>query len=153
MQGKSYALPTKDLRVRKNNGFRSITSEEIQASIRKLYKAAESNPDKNFCIAYTNTSKPSLNGYTGKEMAAMFINAKGINGIPDNIVFSENWKDYFVTPIHILEDWWRHNGLCDREQASGLPRDDDYLNTTDEWWCQLSHEEKDAVYTEYFLET
>lgn len=154
LQGNSYALPTKDLRIKKNNALRSITPQQIQKSIEKLISVANAHPEKLFCVAYTNTSKPSLNGYTGQEMADMFIAAFNSVGMPvnQNIVFSENWKDYFVTPIHILEDWWRHNGLCARERASGLPRNDDYLNTTDEWWYQLSHEEKDAVYTEYFSE-
>lgn len=155
LQGSSYALPTKDLRVKKDKGLRSISPTDIQKNIERLLAVAAAHPEKLFCIAYTNTSEASLNGYTGQEMADMFIAAFNSVGMPvnQNIVFSENWKDYFVTPIHILEDWWRHNGLYDREQASGLPRDDDYLNTTDEWWSQLSHEEKDAVYTEYFSET
>lgn len=154
LQGSSYALPTKDLRVKKNKSLRSISPEDIQKSIERLLAVAAAHPDKLFCIAYTNTSKPSLNGYTGQEMADMFKAAFNNIGIPpsQNIVFSETWKDYFVTPLHILEDWWRHNGLYDREQASGIPRDDDYLTTTDNWWNGLLHEEKEAVYAEFFNE-
>ena len=152
LQGNSYALPTKDLRVKINNGFRSIPPEDIQSSIRKLYKVAQDNPDKSFCIAYTNTSKPSLNGYTAQEMAQMFINACGLNNIPENIVFSESWKPYFITPVTLLDEWWRHNGISDRQQASGLPVDENYLTTTDNWWDNLSHDEKDAVYNEFFEE-
>ena len=35
-------------------------------------------------------------------MADMFIAAFNSVGVPvnQNIVFSENWKDYFVTPIY-----------------------------------------------------
>lgn len=102
LQGNSYALPTKDLRVKKNNALRSITPQQIQKSIEKLISVANAHPEKLFCVAYTNTSKPSLNGYTGQEMADMFIAAFNSVGMPvnQNIVFSENWKDYFVTPIY-----------------------------------------------------
>ena len=94
LQGNSYALPTKDLRVIKNNGFRSISPLQIERNIAKLYTTAKQNPEKDFCIAYTNTDKPSLNGYTGKEMAQMFLNADGADNIPENIIFSETWEKY-----------------------------------------------------------
>lgn len=96
LQGNSYALPTKDLRIKVNNGLRSISKENIKTNIKRLYNVAEDNPEKLFCIAYTNTDKPSLNGYTGKEMAQMFINARGIDDIPKNIVFSNTWKPYII---------------------------------------------------------
>lgn len=59
---------------------------------------------------------------------------------------------------HIIEDWWRHNGIWDREQASGyLVEDYDgeteiYLEATDEWWESLSDEQKLEVYNEFFNE-
>ena len=59
---------------------------------------------------------------------------------------------------HIIEDWWRHNGSWDREQASGyLVEDYDgeteiYLEATDEWWESLSNEQKLKVYNEFFNE-
>ena len=40
MQGHAYALPTKDLRVKENNGYRSISKEQIIENIKKLYKCA-----------------------------------------------------------------------------------------------------------------
>ena len=93
LQGRAYALPTKDLRVKANNGYRSISPERIMQSIRKLYAVARQNPELKFCIAYTNTESRSLNGYTGYEMAGMF--AKAEDTIPENIIFSENWKNLF----------------------------------------------------------
>lgn len=86
--GSSYALPTKDLRVRVNNGLRSISRESIIDSIRRLYQVAEIHSKLSFCIAYRNTEGVSLNGYSGYEMISMFIDA---GKIPDNIVFSEEW--------------------------------------------------------------
>lgn len=59
---------------------------------------------------------------------------------------------------HIIEDWWRHNGIWDREQASGyLVENYDgetelYLEATDEWWESLSDEQKLEVYNEFFNE-
>lgn len=88
LQGNSYALPTKDLRVKENRGYRSISPEDITENIRRLYDCARQNPDKDFCIAYRNTAERSLNGYTGLEMIRMFLDA-GL--VPDNIVVSEEW--------------------------------------------------------------
>ena len=38
IQGSSYAIPTKDLRVKENNGYRSISKERIIKSIKHFYK-------------------------------------------------------------------------------------------------------------------
>lgn len=86
IQGQSYALPTKDLRVKENNSLKSISPEVITSSIKKLYEIANQNPIKEFLVSdYSGTN---LNGYTGQEMADMF-NAAG--PIPSNIVFNENF--------------------------------------------------------------
>lgn len=90
LQGHAYALPTKDLRVTENRGFRSIPPAKIKDNIRKLYLCARQHPDKLFCIAYRNTFERSLNGYTGFEMIQMFIDA---GPIPDNIIISQNWYE------------------------------------------------------------
>lgn len=90
LTGNAYALPTKDLRVKRNKGFRSISKEDITNSIKTLYKVARSLPDKTFKVAYRNTHRTSLNGYTGLEMINMFIEA---GDIPSNIVFSKEWVD------------------------------------------------------------
>lgn len=90
LQGNAYALPTKDLRIKENNGFKSISPSEITESIKKLYQTAISNPTKQFKVAYRNTTTTSLNGYTGLEMIEMF---KQAGPIPYNIVFSKEWYD------------------------------------------------------------
>jgi hypothetical protein len=90
LQGNSYALPTKDLRIKENNSLKSISPEQIVDNIKKLYEVAIQNPDKQFKVAYRNTSDKSLNGYTGLEMIEMFNNA---GQIPPNIVFSKEWFD------------------------------------------------------------
>ena len=90
LQGNSYALPTKDLRVTANNGLRSISREQIIENIKKLYDVARSMPEKTFKVAYTNgATEVTLNGYSGQEMAEMFLSA---GEIPSNVQFSENWK-------------------------------------------------------------
>ncbi len=99
LQGCAYALPTKDLRVRENRGYRSISPKEITESITKLYKTAMMHPHMNFMIAYRNTVTTSLNGYTGIEMIEMF---KAAGAIPENIVFSQEWIEtglFDNTPI------------------------------------------------------
>lgn len=88
LSGHSYAIPTKDLRVRENNGYRSIPPERITESIRKMYALAADNPSFRFMIAYRNTYTRSLNGYTGIEMIRMFLDA---GPMPSNIWVSEEW--------------------------------------------------------------
>ena len=54
-----------------------------------------------------------------------------------------------------LDDWWGHNGVYDRIQASGIhvKKDiHDYLNITDSWWFSRALEEKQKVYNEFFEE-
>lgn len=87
-QGRSYAIPTKDLRVTENHGFRSISAERITQSIRTFYAHARQYPGRRFMIAYRNTYTRSLNGYTGIEMIRMF---KAAGPIPDNVWVSEEW--------------------------------------------------------------
>lgn len=91
LQGNAYALPTKDLRKARglDSGEKSLTHEEITASIRKLYATALANPDKSFLVAYRNqANERTLSGYTGAETAACFM---GAGPIPDNVIFSMEW--------------------------------------------------------------
>ena len=63
-----------------------------------------------------------------------------------------NMEKYNYT---IIEDWWRHNGIFDREQASGIEyrgNEEDYLQYTDWWWEKLTDEQKLDVYNEFFNE-
>ena len=88
LQGNAYAIPTKDLRVRVNAGYRSIGPVAITASIRRMYECARAHPDRRFMVAYRNTYDRSLNGYTGIEMIRMFLDA---GPVPENVWFSEEW--------------------------------------------------------------
>lgn len=89
LQGNSYALPTKDLRIKENRGSRSISPSQITENIKKMYQAALENPNKKFMVAYRNTGdEVSLNGYSGNEMMDMFLNA---GEIPSNVYFSSEW--------------------------------------------------------------
>jgi hypothetical protein len=90
LQGNSYALPTKDLRVKENKSAKSIDKQVIIESIKKLYQVARENPTKQFKVAYRNVTEVSLNGYTGLEMIEMF-NAAGEK--PSNVLFSKEWVD------------------------------------------------------------
>ena len=93
LQGNAYALPTKDLRVKENNGLRSISPKQIIEGIKKMYEVARQNPDKQFKVAYTNgLNETTLNGYTGREMIQMF---KDAGPIPSNVMFSKNWTDHW----------------------------------------------------------
>ena len=85
LQGKSYAIITKDLTKRSHP---SRTVEQIKEQISKLYDFARQNPDKEFLIAYSGTGT-NLNGYSNQEMASMFAS----HSIPTNIVFEEAFNN------------------------------------------------------------
>lgn len=67
---------------------KSKTPKEITDNIKILYKTAIDNPNKQFKIAFRNTSKVSLNGYTGFQLMEMFNKA---GSAPENIIFSKEW--------------------------------------------------------------
>jgi hypothetical protein len=60
--------------------------------------------------------------------------------------------------MNIIESWWRHNGIWDREQASGILVENYdgetalYLESTDDWWDSLTDIQKQQVYEEFFEE-
>lgn len=84
LQGNSYAIPTKYLRV---SGTRSISEEDIKKNILNFYKFAETRKDLSFHVAYRNVGTVSLNGYSGLEMINMF----NCGVPPSNVLFSEEW--------------------------------------------------------------
>ena len=106
LQGHAYALPTKDLRVKENNGYCSISKEQIIENIKRMYECAKMHPNLDFKIAYRNVFEKSLNGYTGIEMIKMFDEA---GNIPENIWFSQEWYDFYYRHLHndgqIIENW------------------------------------------------
>ena len=70
-------------------------------------------------------------------------------------VITESVKNILKEYDHNIENWWEHNGAFDREQASGIPYNNDvtnYLQQTDEWWESLSDEDKIRIYDDYFAE-
>ena len=97
LQGNAYALPTKDLRVKENNGYCSISKEQIIENIKKLYQCAKEHPELDFKIAYRNVFEKSLNGYSGVEMMKMFDEA---GSIPENVWFSQEWLEYYMYHLH-----------------------------------------------------
>lgn len=57
---------------------------------------------------------------------------------------------------HNIETWWKHLGCYDREQVSGIPYGiytlGEFLTTTDDWWENLSYEQREDAYDEFFSE-
>ena len=86
--GKAWGMTT----VTSPGKKRSKTPQEITEGIKKLYEYAKQNPTKEFLIS--DYSETNLNGYTGQEMADMFVNA---GTIPSNIVFNENFDKLIPT--------------------------------------------------------
>lgn len=65
----------------------------------------------------------------------------------------------YGTYNQIVEDWWKHAGCYDRSEVcdtvpySGKTTDiPQYLTDTDEWWENLSYDEREAVYEDFFAE-
>jgi len=83
LQGQSYAIVTKKYYDVK----RSSTPAEIIEELKGLYTFATQNPDKEFLVS--DYSKSNLNGYTGLEMAKMFVDA---GSIPSNVVLSVDFQ-------------------------------------------------------------
>lgn len=122
LQGSSYALPTKDLRVTRNHGYRSISEVDIMENIRRMYECAEQNPERRFMVAYTNApDERTLNGYTGAEMAAMFVGADG-GRIPSNVVFSDAWREEMDRQLASLDA--ANNHAVEVHAAAGEQADD-----------------------------
>ena len=84
LQGKSYAIITKDLTKKSHP---SITRSQIKDQIEKLYKFAIDNPGKEFLVPYNHESS-NLNFYTSYAMADMFASFP----VPENIAFEENFS-------------------------------------------------------------
>lgn len=61
--------------------------------------------------------------------------------------------------MNIIETWWRHLGTFGRQNATPLvfvsthEGATDYLRRTDDWWFDLTDEEKQEVYNDFFNET
>lgn len=108
--GNSYGIPTKDLRIK---GLRSISEKDIIKSIQKMYQVAEANPDKTFKIAYRNKAdEVTLNGYNGREMFMMFLQATDeSNTFPKNVQFSEEWKDIYVNLMTEIFDFYNRTDI------------------------------------------
>jgi len=88
LQGKSYAIITKDLTKYKHP---SISKEYIEEQIKELYNFAINNPQLDFYIPYKGNGS-NLNSYSSKEMAEMF----NCESIPSNIVFEEEFYKLIV---------------------------------------------------------
>lgn len=90
MQGNSYAIVTKDLRI----GERSIPLEEIERHIDELLDIAAERKDLTFWVTKIGCGRA---GYTIKDIAPLFANKV----IPDNVVLPIEfvlprfYKEYF----------------------------------------------------------
>jgi len=99
---------------------RSVSPEDIIASIKKMYEEARQNPDKDFKVAGRgNEFSWGLNGYINGELMAMYNEA---GPIPSNVLFNESWVktgNLKITPKD-------QKGVKDVYTSSILPKE--YLN-------------------------
>lgn len=85
LQGRSYAIVTKDLTKSKHP---SVDRDYIIEQINNLYLFAIERPEWNFYVPYTGIGE-NLNAYTPLQMAEMFAATK--SDIPVNMVFEETF--------------------------------------------------------------
>jgi hypothetical protein len=79
MQGKSYAIPTKDFSIQ------TMELEEIKYYVTIFLRFAISNPEMEFLVTRIGCG---LAGYEDKDIAPMFKKA------PSNCSFAEQWRPF-----------------------------------------------------------
>jgi hypothetical protein len=88
LQGKSYAICTKDLT---KSIHPSVPIWDIECQIGILYGFALEHPDLQFYVAYSGQGI-NLNAYSSLQMASMFSN----KNIPTNILFEEEFAKLII---------------------------------------------------------
>jgi len=83
-QGRSYAIVTKDLRVNKNGGMRSVPLHKIKRQIRYFIQYATEHPELEFFVTMIGSK---LAGYSCEEIASLFIDYN----IPNNVIMNEQY--------------------------------------------------------------
>jgi len=78
LQGSSYAIPTKDERLR------TLPLDTIQDYVEEFKRFAWSRPDLTFNVTRIGCG---LAGYTDSDIGPMF------KGSPDNVVLPEGWRE------------------------------------------------------------
>jgi len=79
LQGKSYAIPTKDFSIQ------TMELDEIKYYVTSFLRFAIANPQMEFFVTRIGCG---LAGYRDEDIAPMFRRA------PDNCSFAEEWKSY-----------------------------------------------------------
>jgi len=87
LQGKSYAIITKDLTVKDNNSLKSVSLDKIAGGIVKMLNFAIENPDK---IFYVTKLGSSLAGYTAKQIRLAFMIHSFI--FPSNVILPREYE-------------------------------------------------------------
>jgi hypothetical protein len=78
MTGMSYAIPTKDSRLR------PVTMEKLEQSIRKFIEFARGNPQYRFLLTPIGTG---LAGFSKRDVWRLLEKY----GLPDNVVLTSTW--------------------------------------------------------------
>ena len=81
LQGKSYALPTKDARLQ------TLTLEEIALNVQRFKVFAENNPLVSFYVTRVGCG---LAGYADTQIAPLF------KGVPYNCILPRGWVKFVV---------------------------------------------------------
>lgn len=79
IQGRSYAIPTKDARIR------TLPLDQIKLHVKRFIAFAEIHPELTF---YVTPIGCGLAGYKRSQIEPMF------EGMPDNCRFAETWEDH-----------------------------------------------------------
>ena len=160
-------MPAKRYRVKfreyiRNGNVRDVNPDDTIISkncmvrdVEQIAVCGNENDAENIkeIIKYYDLKGPNIVNYSiklinnMKESKDMKKNIIKLNETQLRKVVAESVKRVLKEYDQNVEDWWRHNGNFDREQASGMPynNDDNYLQKTD-----ALQELKKVLTKEYF---
>lgn len=97
LQGRSYAIPTKDGRNRANlrDPKQTLSLQEIKGHVDKFIKFANKHPEMTFKVTAVGTG---LGGYSHDDIGSMFYSA------PINCILPVKWKG--IVPSNPDRKWW-----------------------------------------------
>lgn len=94
LYGRSYALPTKDHKIR------TLTLDEIRTHVDDFIYVVRSNPDRTFWVTRIGCG---LAGYSDRDIAPMFNNII-LPSFPDNVKLPRKFLD-IILPGEYKEFW------------------------------------------------
>jgi len=94
--GRSYAIATKDLRVKRNGGMRSVPLRKIKKQVVEFIRYATDHPELTFFVTAFGSK---LAGYTEAEMASLFVDLS----IPENVIMNIEYAKHINKYLEMID--------------------------------------------------